>query len=188
MLALTPRTVLLPIDFQTGFFDPEAPKLGAWDFESKGLALLAAWRRNRWPVIHVRHDSVDTGSRFRPDHPGNALRLGFEPRAGEPLVLKSVNSAFLNTDLDIRLKRLGAEAIIAFGISTDMCVSTTVRTGSNLGWRLIVAADACSAFEQKDLDGAALSAEMIHRFHLATLRNEFAEVVSTADILAAAAR
>jgi nicotinamidase-related amidase len=186
MPALTPRTVLLPIDMQVGFFDPEAPRLGQSGFEANGLALLATWRRNGWPILHIRHDSVEPGSRFQPDHPGNALRPGFEPLAGEPLVTKSVNSAFLNTDLDIRLKRLGADGVIAFGISTDMCVSTTVRTGSNMGWRMIVAADACCAFDQTDIDGVPLSAEMIHRFHLATLRNEFAEVATTADILASA--
>ncbi|OYU47904.1 MAG: isochorismatase [Rhizobiales bacterium PAR1] len=183
MLALSPRTVLLPIDVQAAFFDPAAPRLGHPECEALGLALLAAWRRAGWPIIHVRHDSVEDGSRLRPDQPGNALRPGFEPHVGEALVTKSVNSAFLNTDLDLRLKRLGADAIVTFGISTDMCVSTTVRTGSNMGWSMIVAGDACSAFDQPDLEGVLLPAEMIHRFHLATLRNEFAEVTTTARIL-----
>jgi nicotinamidase-related amidase len=185
MLALSPRTVLLPIDFQEGFFSPRMPPLGEGTFERNGLALIAAWRDRGWPILHVRHDSAETGSCFRPEDPGNALRPGFVPLPGEPLVTKSVNSAFLNTDLDLRLKRLGADGIVAFGISTDMCVSTTVRTGNNLGWRMIVAGDACAAFEQKDLDGAVLPAAEIHRFHLATLRNEFATVASTAGILSA---
>lgn len=185
MPALSPRTVLLPIDVQQAFFLPDAPPLGPGGFEAQGLALLAAWRRKGWPILHVRHDSVEPQSRLRSDHPGNAFRAGFEPKAGEPVISKSVNSAFLNTDLDLRLKRLGADAVVAFGISTDMCVSTSVRTGSNLGWRMIVAADACAAFEQRDLDGQVLAPAEIHRFHLATLRNEFAEVASTAAILAA---
>jgi nicotinamidase-related amidase len=185
MLALSPRTVLLPIDFQEGFFSPRMPPLGQPGFDRNALALIAAWRAKGWPILHVRHDSAEPGSCFRPDDPGNALRPGFSPAEGEQLVTKSVNSAFLNTDLDLRLKRLGADGVIAFGISTDMCVSTTVRTGNNLGWRMIVAADACAAFEQKDLDGAILPAAEIHRFHLATLRNEFATVASTAEILAA---
>ncbi|MCZ8184074.1 MAG: cysteine hydrolase family protein [Beijerinckiaceae bacterium] len=187
MLALSPRTVLLPIDFQEGFFSPRMPPLGQPGFDRNALALIAAWRRKGWPILHVRHDSAEPGSCFRPDDPGNALRPSFSPAEGEALVTKSVNSAFLNTDLDLRLKRLGADGVIAFGISTDMCVSTTVRTGNNLGWRMIVAGDACAAFEQKDLDGAVLPAAEIHRFHLATLRNEFATVASTAEILHAMA-
>jgi nicotinamidase-related amidase len=161
------------------------PPLGGRAFEQQGLALIAAWRAKGWPIIHVRHDSAEPGSCFRPGDPGNALRPGFSPTEGEPLLPKSVNSAFLNTDLDLRLKRIGADGVVAFGISTDMCVSTTVRTGNNLGWRMIVAADACAAFEQKDLDGTVLPAAEIHRFHLATLRNEFATVASTAEILRA---
>ncbi|MCZ8260552.1 MAG: cysteine hydrolase family protein [Beijerinckiaceae bacterium] len=185
MLALSPRTVLLPIDFQEGFFSPRMPPLGGSAFEQQGLALIAAWRSKGWPILHIRHDSAEPGSCFRPEDPGNALRPGFSPAEGEPLLTKSVNSAFLNTDLDLRLKRIGADGVVAFGISTDMCVSTTVRTGNNLGWRMIVAADACAAFEQKDLDGTVLPAAEIHRFHLATLRNEFATVASTAEILRA---
>lgn len=188
MLALTPRSVLLPIDVQQAFFLPDAPPLGPGGFEAQGLALLVAWRNHGWPILHVRHDSVEPQSRLRPDNPGNAFRAGFEPLAGEAVISKSVNAAFLNTDLDLRLKRLGADAVVAFGISTDMCVSTSVRTGSNLGWRMIVAGDACAAFAQKDLDGNPLAPAEIHRFHLATLHNEFATVADTAEILAAMRR
>ena len=180
---LSSRTVLLPVDVQEGFFQPDAPRLGAWDFEPKGLALLSAWRRNGWPILHIRHDSVEPASRLRPDRAGNSFRPGFAPHAGEPLIAKSVNSAFLGTDLDLRLKRLGADGVVVFGISTDICVSTTVRTGNNLGWRVLVAADACCTFEQNDMDGAVLTPASIHRYHLATLRNEFATVATVAKLL-----
>ena len=82
------------------------------------------------------------GSSLAPGEPGNAFRPGFEPLDGEPLVTKSVNAAFIGTDLAFRLKRLGAKHVVTFGISTDMCVSTTVRTGANLGWDMILVADA----------------------------------------------
>lgn len=110
---LSSRTVLLPVDVQEGFFQPDAPRLGAWDFEPKGLALLSAWRRTGWPIIHIRHDSVEPESRLRPDRAGNPLRPGFAPHAGEPLIAKSVNSAFLGTDLDLRLKRLGPTGLLS---------------------------------------------------------------------------
>ena len=114
---LSSRTVLLPVDVQEGFFQPDAPRLGAWDFEPKGLALLSAWRRNGWPILHIRHDSVEPASRLRPDRAGNSFRPGFAPHAGEPLIAKSVNSAFLGTDLDLRLKRLGADGVWRLNLS-----------------------------------------------------------------------
>jgi nicotinamidase-related amidase len=66
-----------------------------------------------------------------------------------------------------------------------MCVSTTVRVGANLGYRMIVAADACAAFDQPGLDGAIIPAATVHATHLATLANEFAEVARVEDIVAA---
>ena len=66
------------------------------------------------------------------------------------MVTKSVNSAFIGTDLDLQLKRLGAKHVVAFGISTDMCVSTTIRTGANMGWDMILVPDACDCFDLPD--------------------------------------
>ncbi len=186
MLALNSRVVLLPVDLQRAFDAPPWPPRNNPAADANGLALLAAWRRNGWPIIHVRHDSVEPNSTLRPGQPGHAFRPGFEPSASEAMVTKSVNSAFIGTDLDLRLKRLNAESVVVFGISTDMCVSTTVRTGANMGWRTILAADACFCFDQKDLDDAVIPAETIHRAHVATLAAEFATVATTADILRSA--
>ncbi|MFX8554435.1 isochorismatase family protein, partial [Acinetobacter baumannii] len=85
------------------------------NLDRNGLALLAAWRAAGRPIIHVRHDSVEPGSTLRPGLPGNALRPGFAPAPGEALVTKSVNAAFIGTDLDLRLRRLGADTIVVFG-------------------------------------------------------------------------
>ncbi|MFM8750138.1 cysteine hydrolase family protein [Rhabdaerophilum sp.] len=185
MLKLGSRTVLLPVDLQLAFDRAPWPPRNNPASDENGLALLAAWRRKGWPIIHVRHDSVEPGSTLTPGTPGHTFRPGFVPREGEPLVTKSVNSAFIGTDLDLRLKRIGADAVVVFGISTDMCVSTSVRTGANMGWRMILAADACFCFDQKDLDGTVIPADAIHRAHVATLGAEFATAVTTAAILKA---
>ncbi len=182
------RTVLLPIDVQRGFDFPSWPPRNNPSMEANGQRLLAAWRQRGWPIIHVRHDSVEPGSTLVPDHPGNAFRDGFEPQANEPVVSKSVNAAFIGTDLDLRLRRLQATAIVAFGISTDMCVSTTVRVGANLGWRMIVAGDACACFDLADPGtDAVIPAEQIQRAHLATLAAEFAHVMTVGQLLDAMA-
>jgi nicotinamidase-related amidase len=133
----------------------------------------------------VNHASVAPGSTLAAAHPGHAFRPGYEPRAGEPLVTKSVNAAFIGTDLDLRLRRLGVTSVVLFGISTDMCVSTTARVAANLGYRTIVVGDACFTFDQPDADGQPIPADTMHRAHLATLRAEFAEVIDTAGLVAA---
>ena len=176
------RAVLLPIDMQQAFDGSPWPRRWNQDVDANGRALLAAWRSAGRPIIHVRHDSVQPGSTLAPDTPGNAFRPGFEPRDGEPLVTKSVNSAFIGTDLDLRLKRLGAKHVVAFGISTDMCVSTTVRTGSNLGWDMVLVPDACDCFDLPDGAGGTISAEEVQRAHVATLAFEFCRAVPTTEL------
>ena len=179
------QTVLLPVDMQQAFDGPSWPRRWNDAVDRNGQAILAAWRSRGLPVIHVKHDSVEPDSTLAPGQPGNALRPGFEPRDGEPVVAKDVNSAFIGTDLDLRLKRLGIRTVVVFGISTDMCVSTTVRTGANLGYDMVLVQDACDCFDLPDGQGGTLPARTVHQVHVATLGFEFAQVVTTEEMLAA---
>jgi nicotinamidase-related amidase len=174
--------VLLPIDMQRAFNDPRWPRRWNSAVEANGLALIAEWRRAGRPIIHVRHDSADPGSTLAPGRPGNLFLPGFGPVGDETLLSKSVNSAFIGTDLNLRLRRLGAKHVIAFGISTDMCVSTTIRTGANMGWDMILVPDACDCFDLPDGFGGTLKAEDVHRAHVATLAFEFCRTVSTEEL------
>jgi nicotinamidase-related amidase len=176
------HAALLPIDMQRGFDEPGWPRRWNDAMDANGLALLDEWRSVGRPIIHVRHDSIEPGSSLTPGTAGNAFRAGFGPQGDEPLVTKSVNSAFIGTDLDLQLKRLGARHIVAFGISTDMCVSTTIRTGANMGWDMILVPDACDCFDLPDGQGGTISAEEVQRVHVATLAFEFCRVVSTAEL------
>ena len=183
-LTFDARTVLVPIDVQAAF-DLAASSNPA--MEENGLRLLAAWRAAALPLVHVRHDSIKPGSPFAPGLPGNALRPGYTPRGDEPLVTKTVNAAFIGTDLDLRLRRLGIEQVVLFGLTTDMCVSTSARMAANLGYRTLVVGDATACYDLVDAEGRTVPAKDLHRAHLATLHAEFATVTSTADVVAALA-
>ena len=125
---------------------------------------------------------------LRPGQPGNALKPGFEPRAGEPLIVKSVNSAFIGTDLEGRLRQMGARSLVVLGIQTNYCVASTARMAGNLGYKTYVVGDACATFPQRLLDGSEVPAKAAHDLALAELHGEFATVVATADVLAALRR
>jgi nicotinamidase-related amidase len=178
------NAVLVPIDMQQGFDQAAWPKRWNSKVDEKGLKILAAWRKADRPIIHVQHNSVIAGSTLNPNNKGNAFRNGFEPQEGEGYVSKSVNSAFIGTDLDLRLRRLGAKSVVVYGISTDMCVSTTIRMGANMGWPMIMVEDACDCFEQQDSDGEKISAKQMHEAHVATLRVEFCKVTTAKELLA----
>ena len=85
-------------------------------------------------------------------------------------------------NLDLRLKRLGARHVVTFGISTDMCVSTTVRTGANMGWDMVLVPDACDCFDLPDSKGGIIPAEQVQAAHVATLAFEFCRTFSTQEL------
>lgn len=175
--------VLLPIDFQKVFDLDGWPRRWNHAVDERGLKLIETFRRAGRPIIHVRHDSVEPGSRMARGMEGNEYREGFGPAAGEAEVAKSVNSAFIGTDLDLQLRRLDAKNVIVCGFSTDMCVSTTIRTGVNMGWRMLLVEDACDCFDLPDGKGGSISAEAIHAAHVASLAFDFCKVVGYQEIV-----
>jgi nicotinamidase-related amidase len=184
MIDLT-NAVLLPIDMQQSFDHTPWPQRWNTHVDANALSVLKAWRKTRRPVVSARHDSVEVGSTLRRGQQGNQFRPGFEPLADEYVVSKSVNSAFIGTDLDLHLRRMGAKTIVTFGIATDMCVSTTIRTGANMGWSFIMVEDACDCFDLPGADGHIIPAKTMHDAHVATLGFEFCKVVTTKQLIAA---
>jgi nicotinamidase-related amidase len=178
--------LLLLIDFQKAFdaIAAATPRNNP-EAEARAARLLAHWRAKGWPVIHVRHDSTEAGSPLRPGAPGNAFMDFAEPQPGETVLAKCVNSAFIGTDLDARLKALGPPPLVLAGISTDHCVSTTVRMAGNLGYAVTLAGDAAFTFDRRAPSGRIIPADAVHEAHLASLSDEFATVASVADILRA---
>ncbi len=182
---LRSNAALIAIDVQSGFDSDHWGVRNNLDMEANGQALLAAWRASGRPVVHTRHDSTSPSSPLAPRQPGNRFKIGFEPRSGELIVAKTVNSAFIGTDLEAWLRRARVAQLVLFGIATDMCVSTTARMGANLGFEIIVAGDACHTWDQIAPDGAPTDGDTIHRANLTTLNTEFGLVAQTRDLLVA---
>lgn len=175
---------LLLIDVQQGLDDPRWGARNNPDAEQRIAQLLAAWRATGRPVIHVQHLSLEPQSPLRADAPGHAFKIEAQPAAGEPVFRKHVNSAFIGTDLEAHLRANGIGALVVAGITTDHCVSSTIRMAGNLGFTVTVVEDATATFERLGPDGAHYSADLMHRAALASLHGEFATVRSAADVLA----
>jgi len=176
---------LVLIDIQQGFDGPEWGPRNNPHAEENAARLLGFWRQRGLPVIHVQHDSVHPGSPLRPGQPGHDFKEMVRPRTGESVLHKSVNSAFIGTDLETRLRALGAPSVVLCGLTTNHCVSTTARMAGNLGFDTWVVADATAAFSARDLQGAMIGPDVMHQVGLAELNGEFATVKTTADVLAA---
>ncbi len=174
---------LVVIDMQQGFDNPRWGQRNNPRAEANGLRLLAHWRHLGLPVALVRHDSTTPGSTLRPGQPGHAFKPGFELQDGDWLVTKEVNSAFIGTGLEARLRAHGIRHLTVFGLTTDHCVSTTVRMAANLGFTVRLVEDACACFAKTGLDGQPISADALHQAHIASLMHEFATVVSTQAVI-----
>jgi nicotinamidase-related amidase len=170
---------LIVIDVQKGFDDPFWGRRNNPDAEENIRRLLGAWRDAARTVIHVRHDSRSPVSPLRPGRPGNDLKDAVRPLPGEPVVAKGVNSAFIGTDLEERLRRSGSVAVVLVGLTTNHCVSTTARMAANLGFAVRVVSDATATFDGRSPFGRRIPAEEMHEVGLAELDGEFARVVDT---------
>jgi nicotinamidase-related amidase len=184
-VTLSDRTALLLIDVQQGLDHPQYGSRNNPHAEQRIAELLSAWRASGRPVIHVQHLSLEPGSQLRADRPGHAIKPEARPVDGEPVFQKHVNSAFIGTDLETYLRANGIGSLVVVGLTTDHCVSTTVRMAGNLGFDVTVVEDATATFERQGPDGTHLSAELMHRTALASLHGEFATVRSARDVLAA---
>ncbi len=194
-------TALLLVDIQQGFKHPThwGSERSTPAFESNIERLLAAARQYNAQatqpvlIIHVHHHSTSPGSVLHPSYklPGtDILAVGpaeyAAPLPSEPVLTKNVNSSFIGTDLEARLRDFGARQLIATGLTTDHCVSTTVRMAANLhvlgdnpdGEGIFMVRDATATYAKGNFD-----AETVHAVHLASLDGEFAQVVGTDEVV-----
>jgi len=180
---MTPPTLIV-IDVQRAFDDPAWGERNNPEAEARIAEAIAGWRERGAPVIHVRHRSAEPGGTFVEGTQAFDFKPEAQPLEGEPVITKDVNSAFIGTGLEERLRADGVTAVALAGLTTDHCCSTTARMAGNLGFETWVLGDAMATFARRAPDGGLIGAEEMHRTALASLHEEFAEVLGTEDALA----
>ncbi len=186
MTSLPNDAVLLVVDVQKGMdVYAKAYNRNNPDLEKNIARLQSAWRETGRPIIHVQHLSKEPDSPLRPGQVGAEIKDEVRPLPGEPVVQKSVNSAFIGTTLEADLRRRGLTTLIVVGLQTNMCVSTTARMAGNLGFTTYVVSDATATFDNEGPDGKRYASALLHDVALADLHGEFATVVDTKTVLEA---
>ena len=142
--------------------------------------VLSTWRAARLPVVHTREghrpDLSDLPKAKHRRAPGNVLRIGDvgpmgrilihgEPGhelvpelialPGEIVIDKPGKGAFYATDLQIRLESLGVRQLVVTGVTTEICVQSTVREANDRGYDCLVLSD-CTASYFPEFHAASL--------------------------------
>lgn len=184
-ISVKDKPALILIDIQKGFCDLEywGGERNNPEAELNAGKLLAFWRKKVWPVFHVKHCSSNPDSLLAEGKPGNDFQDVVVPIEGEVIVKKNVNSAFIGTNLKQQLDAARIGKVVIAGLTTDQCVSTTVRMAGNYGFDTFLIEDAAATFCKNGLKGQFFSAELIHETALASLNEEFATILNTNKIL-----
>ncbi|OCL00097.1 putative Peroxyureidoacrylate/ureidoacrylate amidohydrolase RutB, partial [Cenococcum geophilum 1.58] len=80
--------------------------------------------------------------------PGHDIVPELSPLPTEPVIDKPGRGAFVHTELEAMLRARGVRNLVVCGVTTDACVSSTVREASDRGFDVAVVGDACAAVEE----------------------------------------
>ena len=132
--------------------------------------LLAAWRARGGLVIHTREGHRpdladlppakkirgrstlcigDTGPMGRilvRGEAGHDIIAELYPAPGEPVIDKPGKGAFFATDLHAILQSRGIKQLVVTGVTTEVCVNTTVREANDRGYDCLVVSDCCGSY------------------------------------------
>ena len=78
--------------------------------------------------------------------PGHDIIPELYPTDGEPVIDKPGKGAFYQTDLELMLKNREIDTLFVCGVTTEVCVNTTVREANDRGFRCIVLSDCCASY------------------------------------------
>ena len=190
------RMALIVVDMQNDFVKPGAPMQvpKATEMVPRLKRLIEYCRKKEIPVLYTAHvhspDGSDMGLMddfWAPIAQRKALVDGTEgadiypeiaPKPGEPVIKKHRYSGFYGTDLEIRLRNLGVEAVAITGTVTNICCESTARDAQFRDFKVVFVSDCTGAM---DIEG--MSADEIQKATLNSVNSCVAMVMDSEELI-----
>jgi nicotinamidase-related amidase len=175
---------LLLVDIQKAFLEKDYPGLIRNNENAEFICgkILKKWRTLDLPIIHVRHSSTNPESKLHKSRPGFEFNDYVTPLETEMVLTKEVNSAFIGTNLENILIKSHIDTLVIVGMTTNHCISTTVRMSGNLGFDTYLISDSTACYNTKGINGEIIDCNTIYNSALASLQEEFATVIDSKEL------
>ena len=175
---------LLLVDIQKAFLEKDYPGLIRNNEHAEFICgkILKKWRTLDLPIIHVRHSSTNPESKLHKSRPGFEFNDYVTPLETEMVLTKEVNSAFIGTNLENILIKSHIDTLVIVGMTTNHCISTTVRMSGNLAFDTYLISDSTACYNTKGLNGEIIDCNTIYNSALASLQEEFATVIDSKEL------
>ncbi|WP_306350455.1 cysteine hydrolase family protein [Flavobacterium sp. '19STA2R22 D10 B1'] len=178
------KKALLLVDIQNDYFEGGAMTLvGAHEASEKAKKVLAKFRSEKHPVIHIQHKAISpTATFFIPNTSGVEIHSNVIPLPEEKVIVKNYPNSFRATELLAYLHLIDVTDLVICGMMTHMCIDATTRAAKDFNFNCTVIGDACAT---RDLEvmGQTTKANEVHYAFLAALNYFYATVTVTSDYL-----
>ena len=171
------KKALVVVDIQNDYFPGGANELvGIAEAAAVAVKVKAHFKSQGLQVIMVQHIAIKPGATFfLPDTYGAELHESLPLEEGDELVVKHFPNSFRETTLLEVLKNLNVTDLTIVGMMTHMCIDTTVRAASDLGFKVELIGNACATKNLTHGDRTVAAAD-VHAAYLAALDGTFATV------------
>lgn len=178
------KTGLILVDIQNEYFPGGKVELvGIKEAANNASTLLALFRENKMPTVHVQHISASENAPvFTPNSTGIELYEGIKPEAGERVIQKHFPNSFRETSLSQVLNEEGVQQVVICGAMSHMCIDATTRAAADLGFKCIVIHDAC-ATRNLEFRDRSIHADDVHASFMAALGSAYATVISLDEFI-----